>query len=182
MLRLLSSLMEEIKDAGKKEESDMSSQQVQTASHLFFIKFSSTIYRFIFGFKVFFYFRWFGRSVEQLMEIVVTNLILFFELWLVEQMKNIRNLKVLSSPKVMYFLKEVIYMIETIMWLKIIAHLGSIYDYFFQKRSNGNWANWMDYFEPSECEIAADAKVRELLSPHLLLFLKYLLLTDRLAR
>ena len=80
MLRLLSSLMEEIKDAGKKEESDMSSQQVQTASHLFFIKFSSTIYRFIFGFKVFFYFRWFGRSVEQLMEIVVTNLILFFEL------------------------------------------------------------------------------------------------------
>ena len=38
MLRLLSSLMEEIKDAGKKEESDMSSQQVQTTLHLFFIK------------------------------------------------------------------------------------------------------------------------------------------------
>ena len=39
---------------------------------------------------------------------------------------------------------------------------GTVYDYFFNKKGNGNWVNWVDAIDKTASEIPAGAMVKGL--------------------
>ncbi|XP_039273758.2 dynein axonemal heavy chain 3-like isoform X3 [Styela clava] len=45
----------------------------------------------------------------------------------------------------------------------VFPERGSIYDYYFQKKSSGSWANWLDYVDKEKMTIGKDVKVSEII-------------------
>uniref|UniRef100_H2ZME7 Dynein axonemal heavy chain 3 n=1 Tax=Ciona savignyi TaxID=51511 RepID=H2ZME7_CIOSA len=175
MMRLLSSLLIEIRDNGKTEDTEaMSSQQ-----YLFF--------RYFYGCKGCSFSRLCGQSAAPSTVTVVTNLTTSSAPLSVEQTITIQNRKLQNSPKAMSFQKEVSWLkkihyyifIQSILLnrLKLINNIlvgcfllrlkqlltafvisRQIYDYYFQKKSSGSWLNWTDYLDKSKLTIAPDTK------------------------